>query len=125
MRKKARQHLEDQLRRLEEQREETKRKLRVLAKQTQREQRYQYGVLVELAGLTTVDHGTLLGGLCDLAAMIADQDTASRWKTQGDAKIEEHRQRKAHRKRAATSMVDGSSPQIGSKADETRQVSQG
>lgn len=107
MRKKGREHLEEQLKRIEQQRDETKRKLRALAWQTQREQRYRYGELVELSGLAQADPETLLGGLCELATMITDGNTASRWKGVGDAKLDTHRQRKAHRKRSTPPTVDG------------------
>jgi hypothetical protein len=39
----ARQHLEKRLRRLVQQWDDTKQKLRALARQTRQEQRYQYG----------------------------------------------------------------------------------
>jgi hypothetical protein len=47
MRHNARQHLEEQLRRLEQQQDETRQKLRALARQTRQEQRYRYGELVD------------------------------------------------------------------------------
>ena len=106
MRQNARQHLEAQLQRLAQQREDTKKKLRALARQTQHEQRYRYGEFVERAGLVHLDPGTLLGGLCALAAMSTASDTASRWKVVGEARLAEHRRRKAHRKRSALLTVD-------------------
>ena len=47
MRKTARQHLEEQLQRLAHQHEETKRKLRALARQERHARQLQYGELVE------------------------------------------------------------------------------
>jgi hypothetical protein len=110
MRAKARQQLEAQLQRLEHQRDDTKRKLRALAQQAQRERQYQYGEFVELAGLAQVDPGTLLGGLCALTTMLTDDDTASRWKSAGDALLADHRRRKGHRKRTARPPGDGTTP---------------
>jgi hypothetical protein len=110
MRAKARQQLEAQLLRLEHQRDDTKRKLRALVQQAQRKRRYQYGELVELAGLAQVDPGTLLGGLCALTTMLADGDTVSRWKGAGDALLADHRRRKGHRKRTARPSRDGTLP---------------
>jgi len=107
MRQNARQHLEAQLRRLAQQRDDTKQKFRALARQTRQKRRYRSGELVELAGLVHLDPETLLGGLGALAAMSTDSDTASRWKAVGEARLAEHRRRKAHRKRSALSTVDG------------------
>jgi hypothetical protein len=106
MRTKTHQSLEAQLRRIEAQREDTRQKLRALARHTQCERRYQYGMLVELAGLKQVDSGTLLGGLCEVATMLAETQTASRWKAHGDVLLEAHRQRKAHRKRSGVASAE-------------------
>jgi hypothetical protein len=91
MRQNARQRLEVQLQRVAQQREDTKQKLRALARQAQHEQRYRSGELVELAGLVHLEPATLLGGLCALAAMSADNDTASCWRAVGEARLAEHR----------------------------------
>jgi hypothetical protein len=85
MRKKARQHLEAQLRRLVQQQNTTKQKLRMLTQQTHLEQRYRHGEYVQLAGLAHVDPGTLLGGLCELATLRTDPERVARWKVQGEA----------------------------------------
>jgi hypothetical protein len=107
MSEKARQQLEEHLRRLEQQRRETQRKLRALVRQTQHELRYRCGELVELAGLAHLDPGTLLGGLCALADLLTDVDTAARWKTVGEVRLAAYRQRKARRKRPPLSGTDG------------------
>jgi hypothetical protein len=107
MRHKTHQHLEAQLQRIEQQRHNAKQKLRALARQTRQEQRYRHGELVELAGLVHVDPETLLGGLCELAAMLTEPERIARWKTIGDARLASHRHRKAHRKRSALFTVDG------------------
>jgi hypothetical protein len=109
MRQNTRQHLEEQLQRLAQQREDTRQKLRALARQARHEQRYRSGELVELAGLVHLDPAILLGGLCALAVMSADSDTASRWKAVGEARLAEHRRRKAHRNRSALPNVDSGS----------------
>ena len=109
MRQKTRQHLEEQLQRIEQQRDDTKRKLRALARQGQQERRYRCGEYVELAGLAHLDPGTLLGGLCELATMLTDREQVSRWKAAGDARLAEHRHRKAHRR--PVSSVDGETNQ--------------
>jgi hypothetical protein len=83
MQKKARQYLEAQLHRLAQQQHTTKQKLRALTRQTRLEQRYRQGEYVELAGLAHLDPGTLLGGLCELAAMLTDLERVARWKVQG------------------------------------------
>jgi hypothetical protein len=114
MRQKTRQHLEEQLQRIEQQRDDTKRKLRALARQAQQEQRYRCGEYVELAGLAHLNPGTLLGGLCELATMLTDREQASRWKAVGDARLEEHRCRKAHR--SSVSSVDGDVSDASNKA---------
>jgi len=62
---------------------------------------------VELAGLAHLDPGTLLGGLCELATMITNREQASRLKALGDARLEEHRRRKAHRRRSESPTMDG------------------
>lgn len=98
MRTKARHHLEEQLQRLGYQREETKRKLRALARQERHERQTRCGELVELAGLADVEQATPLGGLCALAEMLSDQDTVSRWETVGETKLEAYRQGRVHRK---------------------------
>lgn len=108
MPEKARQHLEEQLRRLEQQREDTKRKLRALARHTQREQRYRCGECVELAWLAHLDSGTLLGGLCEVATGLADRERAAQWKAVGDARLAEQRRRRAHRTRSTAPPVGGS-----------------
>ena len=105
MRQKTRQHLAEQLQRIEQQRDDTKRKLRALAQQAQQERRYRCGEYVELAGLAHLDPGTLLGGLSELATMLTDREQASRWKAAGDARLAEHRRSKAHR--SSVSSVDG------------------
>jgi hypothetical protein len=107
MKQYARQHLEEQLRRLAQQRHKTTQKLRALARQTRQAQRYRHGEYVELAGLAHLDPGTLLGGLCELAALLTDPERLARWKVRGDASLEAQRQRKAHRKRSALLTVDG------------------
>ena len=109
MRKKARQHLEAQLRRLAQQQHTTKQKLRALTRQTRQAQRYRHGEYVELAGLAHLDSGTLLGGLCELAAMLTDPECVARWKVQGEARLDAHRRRKAHRRRPGLSVDGGSS----------------
>jgi hypothetical protein len=108
----ARQHLEKRLRRLVQQWDDTKQKLRALARQTRQEQRYQYGKLVELAGLVHIDAGTLLGGLCELATMITDRERALRWKALGDVRLAEHYRHRAHRKRSALLTVEGMLPGV-------------
>jgi hypothetical protein len=108
MRHKVHQHLEAQLRRIEQQRHTAKQKLRALARQTRREQRARHGEYVELAGLAHLDPGTLLGGLYELAAMLTDPACVARWKVQGEARLDAHRRRKAHRRRSVSS-VDGRS----------------
>jgi len=111
MQDKTRQHLENQLRCLKQQREATKRKLRTLARQAQRDRRYRCGTLVELAGLAEVDPDILLGGLCELAEMIHDESTASRWKVVGETKLAAQRQRQSHRQPLVTStMEEGALP---------------
>jgi hypothetical protein len=67
MRQNARQHLEEQLRRLAQQWDGTKQKLRALARQTRQEQRYRYGDLVENVAMSS---GTLsrcvgVSGICE------------------------------------------------------------
>ena len=109
MRKKAHQHLEAQLRRLVQQQHTTKQKLRALTRQTRREQRARHGEYVELAGLAHLDPGTLLGGLYELASMLTDRERLARWKVQGEAQLDAHRQSKAHRRRPASSVDGGSS----------------
>jgi hypothetical protein len=109
MRKTARQHLEAQLRRLAQQQHTTKQKLRALTRQTRQAQRYRQGEYVELAGLAHLDAETLLGGLCELAAMLTDPECIARWKVQGEAQLDAHRRRKAHRRRPASSVDGGSS----------------
>ena len=111
MRDTTRQHLENQLQRLEQQREETKRKLRTLARQAQRDRRYRCGALVELAGLAEVEPSMLLGGLCELADMIDDASAASRWKAIGETKLGAQRRRKSHRQHSVTpTMEEGANP---------------
>ena len=107
MRRQSPQHLEAQLQRIEQQRHDAKQKLRTLARQTRQEQRYRHGELVELAGLVHVDPGTLLGGLCELAAMLTEPERVARWKAMGDTRLEAHRHRKAHRKRSTLLTADG------------------
>jgi conjugative transfer protein TraD len=109
MRQHARQHLEAQLRRLAQQRDKTKQKLRALTRQIRQAQRYRQGAYVELAGLAHLDPGTLLGGLCELAAMLTDPECVARWKVQGEARLDIHRRRKAHRRRPGSSVDGGSS----------------
>jgi hypothetical protein len=104
MRQHARQHLEEQLRRLAQQRANTKKKLRVLARQTRQTQRYRHGEYVELAGLAHLDHGTLLGGLCELAAMLTDPECVARWKVQGEARLEALHRRKVSRRHPVSSV---------------------
>jgi hypothetical protein len=113
MRRKAQQHLEAQLQRIEQQRHDAKQKLRALTRQTRHEQRSRHGEYVELAGLAYLDPGTLVGGLCELATLLTDPECMVRWKTTGDARLAEHRRRKAHRQHLASS-VDGnlSDPEI-------------
>ena len=110
MRQKAQQHLEAQLQRFAQQRDATKQKLRALARQTRQAQRSRHGEYVELAGLAHLDPGTLLGGLCELATMLTDAERVARWKARGDTRLEAHRRRKAHRKRAVGSLVEDGSP---------------
>ena len=121
MSEQARQHLEDHLRRLEQQRQQTKRKLRVLARQTQYEKRYRCGELVELAGLAHLDPETLLGGLCILADMLTDEDTAAQWKTIGEGRLANHNRSKARQKRPVLPAMDGVSPRIVSKEHDALQ----
>jgi hypothetical protein len=109
MRRKAQQHLEAQLQRIEQQRHDAKQKLRALTRQTRHEQRSRHGEYVELAGLAHLDSGTLLGGLCELATLLTDPEYMGRWKTKGDARLAEHRRRKAHRRRLASSVDGGTS----------------
>jgi hypothetical protein len=109
MRQHAQQNLEKKLRRLAQQRANTKKKLRALARQTRQAQRYRHGEYVELVGLAHLDPGTLLGGLCELAAMLTDPERVARWKVQGDARLDAHRRRKAHRRPPASSVDSGSS----------------
>lgn len=94
-------HLEQHLRRLEQQRQQTKRHLRALARQTQQALRHRCGALVELAGLAHLDPGTLLGGLCALAAQLAEPDTITRWKQDGEQRLAEYHRRKARRQRSS------------------------
>ena len=101
MSEKERQHLEDHLRRLEQQRLETKRKLWALARQTRDERWYRCGELVDLANLAHLDPATLLGGLCELATRVTDAATAERWHATGEARLAAYRRRKAHRKASA------------------------
>jgi hypothetical protein len=98
MSEKERQYLEDHLQRLEQQRLETKRKLRALARQTRDERWYRCGELVDLADLAHLDPATLLGGLCELATRVTDAATAERWHATGEARLAAYRRRKAHRK---------------------------
>jgi hypothetical protein len=107
MRQHAQQHLEEQLRRLAQQRVNTKKKLRALARQTRQAQRYRHGEYVELAGLANLDPGTLLGGLCELAALLTDPKHLARWKVAGDSWLDAHRRQKGHRRRPALSEDDG------------------
>jgi Conjugal transfer protein TraD len=109
MRKKARQQLEAQLRRLAQQQHTAKQKLRALTRQTHLEQRSRHGEYVELAGLAHLDPDTLLGGLCELATLLTDPERLARWKAQGAARLSEHRRRKAHRRRPASSVESGRS----------------
>jgi hypothetical protein len=104
---KAHQHLEAQLRRIEQQRHTAKQKLRALARQRRREQRSRHGEYVEVAGLAHLDSGTLLGGLCELATLLTDTERVARWKVQGDATLEAYRWRKAHRRRKTPSVEGG------------------
>jgi Conjugal transfer protein TraD len=107
MQHKAHQHLEAQLRRIEQQRHIAKQKLRALARETRREQRARHGEYVEVAGLAQLDPGTLLGGLCELATLLTDAERVARWKVRGDATLEVYRWRKAHRRRRASSLDGG------------------
>jgi hypothetical protein len=106
MRRQSLQHPAAQLQRIEQQRHDTKQKLRALARQTRHEQRHRHGEYVELAGLAYLDPGTLLGGLCELAMRLTDTERLARWKALGDKRLAEYRSRKAHRRRPASS-VDG------------------
>jgi conjugative transfer protein TraD len=106
MRKKAWEQLEKQLGRLAQQQNKTKQKLRALTRQAHLEQRYRHGKYVELAGLAHLDPGTLVGGLCELAALLTDPERSARWKELGDVHLAAHRRRKAHRRHPASS-VDG------------------
>src|SRR5262249_55730803 len=103
----ARQHLEAQLQLLAQQQGHTMQKPRIVARQTQQEQRYRHGEYVELAGLAHLDPGPLLGSLGAWAAMSPNSDTASRGKAVGEERLAEHRRCKAHRKRSALSSIDG------------------
>jgi hypothetical protein len=107
MRQDTRQHLEEQLRRLAQQRHKTKQKLRTLTRQTRQAQRYRHGEYVELAGLAHLDPGTLLGGLCELATLITDLERVARWKVRGDTRLAAHRRRKSHRQHDASSVHEG------------------
>jgi hypothetical protein len=107
MRRKSHQHLAAQLQRIKQQRHDAKQKLRALTRQTRHEQRHRHGEYVELAGLAHLDPGTLLGGLCELAMLLADTERLERWKALGDKRLAEYRYRKAHRQRPVSS-VDGS-----------------
>jgi hypothetical protein len=109
MQHKAHQHLEAQLRRIEQQRHTAKQKLRALARQTRREQRARHGEYVKLAGLAHLDPGTLLGGLCELATLLIDPERVACWKAQGDARLAAYRRRKAHRRHLAASGEGGTS----------------
>jgi hypothetical protein len=107
MRQRTRQHLEEQLQRLAQRQHHTKQKLRALTRHTRQEQYYRHGEYVELAGLAHLDPGTLLGGLCELAALLTDPKRVTRWKELGEARFVAHRHRKAHRRRPASSGDDG------------------
>ena len=107
MRQHAQQHLDAQLRRLAQQRDKTKQKLRALTRHTRQAQRYRHGAYVELAGLAHLDPGTLLGGLYELATLLTDPERVVRWKVQGDAQLETHRRRKAHRRHSVSSVEGG------------------
>jgi Conjugal transfer protein TraD len=107
MRQHARQHLEEQLHRLAQQRRKTTQKLRALTRQTRQAQRYRHGEYVELAGLALLDPGTLLGGLCELATLLTDPERLVRWKMRGDIRLEAHRRHKARRRCGASSMDKG------------------
>jgi hypothetical protein len=121
MSEKARQQLEDHLRRLEQQRQETRRRLRALARHTQHELRYRCGELVELAGLASLDPATLLGGLCALAERLTDTETVAHWKTVGEGQLANHNRRKARQKRPVLPAMDGLSPRIVSKEHDSLQ----
>lgn len=112
MRKKARQHLESQLQRLAQQQNTTKQKLRMLTRQNRLEQRSRHGEYVELAGLAHIDPETLLAVLRELATLLTDLERVARWKVQGEAWLETHRRRKAHRRRLAASGDDGTSEAV-------------
>ena len=109
MRQHAQQHLEEQLRRLAQQRHKTKQKLRALARQTRQAQRYRHGEYVKLAGLAHLAPATLLGGLCELATLLTDPERTARWKVQGEVQLDAHCRRKAHRRHLTSSVDDGRS----------------
>jgi hypothetical protein len=67
--------------------DDTRQKLRAIARKTRREQWYQCGMFVKRVGLMEADYGTLLGGLGELA-MVTDHDVASRWKATGDTMLQ-------------------------------------
>ena len=65
-------------------------RIREKARKARNRRLYDYGGLVELAGLTDQDKGTVLGLLLDGARRIADGDPmAHRWKQDGDRLLDE------------------------------------
>ena len=97
---------EERLQKLQEQKKELEAKImreQVRLREQERKARtrrlIEYGGLVELAALTEVDPGTVLGMLLDGALRIQnDDDVARQWKTAGDRLLAE---RAAERREAS------------------------
>jgi hypothetical protein len=77
--------LDAQLRKL---RSEQDRMARISARKERNRALIQTGIMVEMAGLLSIDRGTLLGGLLALARSLeGNADLARKWKEAGDEEI--------------------------------------
>ncbi|MCE5421155.1 MAG: conjugal transfer protein TraD [Acidithiobacillus sp.] len=86
---------------LREIRAEQDRKAKIAERKARTVALIQTGALVEIAGLLSMDKGTLLGGLQEIAKIIeSDPEKSHQWKSAGDAELA---QREAEKKKSKPS----------------------
>jgi hypothetical protein len=72
---------------LAELRKTTERSERIAARKARTRSLIEAGGLCEIAGLLSVDKGTLLGALLDVKNALSVPENAARWKSSGDAEL--------------------------------------